>query len=362
MPDRKKKVLFIGSFKSSGKDGTVGGQMYACRSLVNSELKDFVSWTLVDTTASTNLKRPFAIRIYHALTRLVKVLYFLLFKDIEVVMAFCSSGYSFLEKGTFLRIAKRLNKRTILFPRSGHILDQIENNENFKRRVKTIFASCDHIISQGSFWRSFFINKFNLSESKVVTISNWIDINKYNSSKRVVGNPPKILFLGWIEENKGVWDILEAVRKLRNEDFIIDIAGNGADFEKLRQAIDNENLEHKINLLDWVYGDEKIKLLSDADILVLPSYREGLPNVLLEAMASYTAVVVSNVGAIPDLIQSGVNGFLINPGDTDSLVKYLKMYLSDNGLILEHSKNALETIREKNTIESVLPKFKKLLK
>jgi len=358
---KRKRVLFIGSFKNSGRDGNVGGQMYACRSLIESELKDMVQWVLVDTTAQTNLKRSLINRLFYALRRIVKILYLVLFKDIDIVMAFCSSGYSFLEKGTILRIAKRLNKKTILFPRSGYIIDQIERDDRFRRKVKIIFSSCDYIISQGSFWRSFFVDKFNLPVIKVITIPNWINIDYYDSSKKKIGSPLKILFLGWIEKNKGVWEILEAIKRLGNDDFIVDFAGNGTDFEKLKLAISDENLTDKVNLHNWVYGEQKIELLAKADIFLLPSYREGLPNALLEAMASFTAVIASNVGAIPDIIQSGVNGFLIDPGDVNSLTRYLQIYIQNHCLILEHSRSALETIKEKNSINSILPEFMKLL-
>src|SRR5690606_1577459 len=103
------------------------------------------------------------------------------------------------------------------------------------------------------------------------------------------------------------------------------------------------------------------KILNEADILILPSYREGCPNVILEAMASKTAIIASNVGAIPDLIKSGENGFLINSGDADAIAKYITEYLKDPKLILSHSTNGLDFVRRNNSISAVIPKFRKLL-
>ena len=361
MIKKKTNVLFIGSFKKSSKDGTVGGQMYACNSLVNSELKKLVNWILLDSTASTNLNRSFLNRILNGLLRLIKSLYIILFKDVDTVLAFCSSGHSFLEKGMILQMAKLFGKKTIISPRSGHLIDQIEKNEGFRKKANRIFKSCDYVICQGTFWKSFFSKNLHVSEDKLIIIPNWININNYINEKHGIGNPIKILFMGWIEENKGIWNLLEAVKELRDENFIVAFAGNGKEFKKLEMMVKSEKLENKVKLLNWVYGTQKNTILNEADIFVLPSFREGLPNALLEAMASCTAIITSDVGAIPDVVQSGVNGYLIKAGDTKSLVRCLKEYLNNKELIINHSVNALKTVREKNSLEAVIPQFQRIL-
>lgn len=357
----KKRVLFIGSFKTKGDSGNVGGQMFACNSLVNSELKKDFDWVLLDTTSKTNLERSFISRLYYAFLRIIKSIYFLLFKDVDVVMAFCAGGYSFLEKGLILRIAKFLNKKTIIAPRSGHLIDDVNSSEGFRTKVKRILDSCDYIICQGTYWKEYFTGEFAVPESKAVVISNWIELNSYDSQKTAVGNPMRILFLGAIDKKKGIWDLFDSIKQLRNENIIVDIAGNGPEFQKLERMIEEENLGHKINLLNWIYGEDKKKILNEADILILPSYREGCPNVILEAMASKTAIIASNVGAIPDLIKSDENGFLINPGDADAIAKYITEYIEDPALILSHSASGLDLVRANHSMAAVIPKFKKLL-
>jgi len=361
MSKRKKRVLFIGSFKSKGKEGNVGGQMYACTSLVNSNLKDRVDWILIDTTATSNLKRSFINKVYNSFFRLGKTLFYLLFYRVDTVMAFCSTGNSFLEKGAVIKVSKRLGKRTILAPRSGHLIDDINNNTGFKKGVNSIFKSCDAIICQGTFWKSFFKNEFQQPEDKLIVIHNWIDTKKYFSKKPEISNPVKILFLGWVDKNKGIWDIYEAGRVLDRKDFIFQIAGNGNDFEQLDIKIKANGLEGRLNLLNWVYGQQKFDLLREADIFVLPSYREGLPNSLLEAMASSCAIITTNVGAIPDIIEHNVNGIVIKPNSPNELVGAINSYLDNRELIKIHTKNALQTVIEKNSIELIESKFYKIL-
>src|SRR5690554_1162413 len=88
---RKLNILFIGSFKTRGETGNVGGQMFACNSLLNSDLRKEYHWILLDTTSKTNLERSFVSRSYYALLRIIKSVYFIMFKNIDVVMAFCAS-------------------------------------------------------------------------------------------------------------------------------------------------------------------------------------------------------------------------------------------------------------------------------
>lgn len=357
----KKNVFFIGSFKPSGKDGTVGGQMFACKSLVSSKLKEDINWILLDTTASTNLERSFYKRLYKGIYRVFKSIYIILFKDIDTVIAFCSSGYSFMEKGLIIKMAHFFGKKTILAPRSGHLISNIENDKKFRKRAKKIFDSCDYLICQGSFWMSYFSKEFSLPKDKLIKISNWIDINAYQIKTKEIRTPIKILFLGWIEKNKGIWDLLKVVKSLRDENFIIDFAGNGKEYDDFQAAVKSEQLENKIILHGWVHGKAKFNLLKNSDIFILPSYKEGLPNALLEAMASKTAIIASKAGAIPDIIEHNENGYLIDAGNTDLLAHYLKKYLSNKELILKHAENALKTVKEKNSLSAVIPKFKKIL-
>ena len=355
-----KKVLFIGSFKEQGKDGTVGGQMFACKSLVKSKLSDSIDWVLIDTTAKTNKKRNILFRLIPALNRIIRSIYHILFSNIDVVMVFTSSSYSFLEKGLIIKIGNFFKKTTIIAPRSGFLIDEVKNNLNFKNKVKKILNQSSFIICQGTFWEDFFKNEFNISSDKLKVIPNWISVDSYYSNKSKINSPLKILFLGWITKNKGIYDLISAVKEIKDKDFILEIGGNGDEFENLKIIIKKAQLNNKIKLLNWVYGEEKKQLLSQADIFVLPSYKEGMPNSLIEAMSSNTAVISTNVGGIPDLIKSGVNGILIEPGDVLALKNAISFYLDNTVKASVFAQKALEHVRVNNSVESVVDKFQQI--
>jgi glycosyltransferase involved in cell wall biosynthesis len=96
-----------------------------------------------------------------------------------------------------------------------------------------------------------------------------------------------------------------------------------------REKLNNLRLGSVVELLGWIDSDAKVERLRRAHLLVLPSYMEGMPNAIIEAMATGLPVVATNVGAVVDVVTDGVNGFLIPPRNTDRLAKALHDLLLD---------------------------------
>jgi len=146
----------------------------------------------------------------------------------------------------------------------------------------------------------------------------------------------RILFLGALCEPKGVFDLVEACRDLP-EDVTLDMAGAESEqgfAARLETLIDEYGLGERITLLGPVLGDEKIRLFMEHDVFVLPSYVEGLPMSLLEAMAYGMAIVTTDVGAIPSAVKDGKDAIVIKPGDVPALIRAL-LELIDNASLCE---------------------------
>ncbi len=353
-------VLFVGSFISKSKSGHVGGQMYACNSLINSELSKEVNFILLDTTASTNKKRSVLERGLGGFKRMAQFIWFLMFIKIDTVMVFCSSGFSFKEKGLMIRIAKSLGKKTIIAPRSGFLIDDIESSESFKNYANKVFGSADYIICQGNFWKTFFKEHFSIQANRLKLIHNWIRSVSVDREEPKPDNL-KLLFLGWIEKNKGIYDILKAAEILKNENMEWIIGGNGSEFENAKKWVTHHGLGNIVKLEGWILNERKLDLLRSSHIFVLPSYREGLPNALLEAMQAGLAVISTNVGGIPDVIKNDINGFLIEPGDYQLLATHIKSLSTDMKKIETLGQNALETIKKQHSLDIAISKFREIL-
>jgi glycosyltransferase involved in cell wall biosynthesis len=164
-----------------------------------------------------------------------------------------------------------------------------------------------------------------------------------------------ILFLGRVERDKGVFDLLDAIPALRAllPDVRLVCAGAG-DLESVARYAERLGIEEAVSLPGWVGPAEKQSLLERAAVLVLPSYAEGLPMSLLEAMAAGVPVVASGTGGIPDLVADGVNGFLCAPGDVAALERVLRRLMLDPELGRRIASAARESVRLRFAAEGVL--------
>lgn len=131
--------------------------------------------------------------------------------------------------------------------------------------------------------------------------------------------------MGEIGKRKGCFDIPDILEKanLRGLDATMVFAGAGSreDEEALKKELAKRNLDKNVKFAGWVNGREKTKLLEESRIFLFPSYNEGMPMAVLEAMAYGLAVVTTRIGGIPNLITDGQTGFLAKPGENEFLPK-----------------------------------------
>lgn len=358
----KKQVLFVGSFKSKAKDGTVGGQMFACRSLINSNISDKVDWLLVDSTADSNIIQTKWKRLIKACKRLFLFLNYLVFRKVDTCLIFTADGLSFVEKGIMVLLSKVFQKKTILAPRSGVVINDINNSRFMRYYIPFILKRADFIICQGESWRRFYFGLVGSDEAKFITIQNWIDTSEYfildnRNSENIVN----VLFLAWVEKSKGIIDLINAAYRLDNSNIFYHIAGDGNAMAEAKKLVDDYSLTEKFIFYSWVHNNQKLQLLGKTNIYVLPSYFEGFPNALMEAMASKCAVVATRVGGIVDLIENKENGLLFDAGDVNSLAENLKLLADDKPLREMLALNARNTISRNNTIDIAVEKMESLL-
>jgi glycosyltransferase involved in cell wall biosynthesis len=366
----KKKILFVGSFLEKANDGSVGGQMYACRSLLESTLSNEVNWILLDTTGKTVPPPSIYRRAFGALLRIFKFLYLLIIHGPSTILVFSASGASFYEKGLMIIFGKIFRTKTILAPRGGPLIDEISKSKVTRYYFKFVVSCCNYVICQGSFWKGYFSTLLNNNaNSKLVIIPNWINSALYENLKEGIvkrsSNEINILFMGWIQEEKGVNDLFDALLRIDFEGHTVKVnfLGDGSEREKLKKRTASENYKNELcfHFPGWVHGKEKLEYLNKADIFVLPSYSEGMPNSLMEAMAAGIASISSNVGSVPDLIEHQENGILFNPKDINALSEAIKLLVSDQDKRDIFALKSKEKILQNHSINSAVDSFKRIL-
>ena len=133
------------------------------------------------------------------------------------------------------------------------------------------------------------------------------------------------IILGELGKRKGCFDIPEICEKALEDidDVPVILAGDGA-MEELKALFKEKKTEKAVWFPGWVRGTDKDKLLRESSIFLFPSYHEGMPMAVLEAMAYGLAIVTTKVGGIPKLIEHGVSGYLYEPGDVQGMAQSVR--------------------------------------
>jgi glycosyltransferase involved in cell wall biosynthesis len=157
-----------------------------------------------------------------------------------------------------------------------------------------------------------------------------IDPARYGTTPR--GAPGKrLVFVGRLAAVKGVPVLLEAFAKVlaAHPDARLTLVGDGPERPKIEARAGELGLGETVRFAGYLSQDEVTEELARSDLFVLPSFAEGVPVVLMEAMASRLAVVATRIAGIPELVEDGVAGRLVPPGDADALAAAISGLLAD---------------------------------
>lgn len=276
---------------------------------------------------------------------LLKALFILTTKKISIVHIHTSSGFSFLRKSFFVIISKIYLKKVIFHIHASTFYNFFLNkNSLLKFYIHKILKISDLIITLCHDWEVKLKTKY--SNINVITLYNPIVIRQRAHRKDYEqANSLKILFMGFLIPSKGIFDILKIAKKLydinvNNIKFII--AGKGELEKALIKFINANSLNEIVKYVGWVADQKKYDLLESADIFLLPSYNEGMPISILEAMSYSMPIISTRIAGIPDLVNNGKNGFLCNPGQVDEISKIILFLNNNKSLLNAMAKNSYE--------------------
>lgn len=255
------------------------------------------------------------------------------------------SGKSFRRKRVVMAWSRLLGFRNIFHCHGGEFAGFSEKYG--MARVSAILGKCSAVIVLGDYWETFFRQKLGLKD--VFVLPNIVEPPKGPIERPSEVNesaPLKVLFLGLVCRDKGVYDIVEALKLLAPEyDGRIEVvfAGPG-ETDRLREAIDRAGVASMASVVGLVRGAAKEKCLGESRLMLLPSYIEGLPITLLEACAYGIPSVTTPVGSIAELIADGVNGTLVEPGHPEQIAAALRRYADNPALLKEQGSAALKAV------------------
>lgn len=300
------------------------------------------------------------VKFSRAVTCTLQLIVLLSRHSIRIAHLHVASRQSFWRKSILVTICRIFGVRTILHLHGGGFMRFYGEESGYivRRCIEYVFNHVDHIIVLSPQWKrdvaDFTTNKH------VTVIYNAVLIPELDE-RPDADFEPRIVFLGRLGKPKGIYDLLEAFQEI--EKVIpackLDVAGDG-ELERARAYSDELGLGGSVSILGWIDSSEREKLLSNAALFVLPSYAEGMPMSLLEAMAAGLPVVTTNVGGIPDLVTDGIEGIVVEPGDVSALVEAMASILLDSELGDRLGKSAHERIASQFSIDNTIKKLEKL--
>ncbi|QYO62863.1 glycosyltransferase family 4 protein [Leptolyngbya sp. 7M] len=244
------------------------------------------------------------------------------------------------------------------------------------------FSQCAKFIALSESWRDFYSKSFHLSPDQMVVLPNPV-VLPAEVPDRSQQQTITFVFLGRIGEHGGALDVVRSVIAFPRQDkgafdlirafaalpesvraqARLVLAGNG-NVEQAQTLIADLGLADRAVVHAWVNPTQRDQLLANASVFVLPSYNEGLPMSMLEAMAWELPVIVTPVGGIPEVITSGRNGLLVQPGNLMELTEAMKRLIQDHQLRNELGIAAQNTVRAldvKHYMQSILKLYVSIL-
>ncbi|MGC9269495.1 glycosyltransferase family 4 protein, partial [Acidiphilium sp.] len=240
---------------------------------------------------------------------------------------------SLVRKGIVIHVARALGVPVLLHLHAAEIKPFYNQLPRWCQALaRGVFQRADRCIVLGTGWRDWLIETVGVDPARVEIVRNGVP---RVASAAAIGRSSRfrILFLGNLTPRKGVGDLLAALADplLADCAFEAVFAGGGA-VEAYRQQAEDLGLGAKIRFTGWVDRVQAADLTAAAHVLVLPSYNEGLPLVILEALGAGTPVICTPVGSIPEVLRDETTALFVPPGASHEIACALRRLIDDAAL------------------------------
>jgi glycosyltransferase involved in cell wall biosynthesis len=297
-------------------------------------------------------------KLLKALSGYIKFIRICLKQKPDILHIHSSFGASFYRKAVFIYIGKLFKIAVINHIHGAEFDTFYENASPLKKKiVRKVYSKHDVTVVLSQEWKKKF--QEIVSKESVIVLENFAPDPEavYEMKNR----ENYILFLGEVGRRKGAYDIPAVVEKIVKErqDVKFLVCGNG-DIEKVRDILIKRNLHQYVEFKGWIDLQEKARVLNMSKVFFLPTYNEGLPMSILEAMAYGIPVVSTEVGGIPSLVSNGENGYIFKPGSIEEFSKAILKLLEQDELSSSIYINNREKIRSYYSLEANLRKVKEI--
>ena len=176
---------------------------------------------------------------------------------------------------------------------------------------------------------------------KIYVIPNGIRTEEYRPDAVTAGDVPHIMYIGRFSPEKNAVLVPHILARIKEIPWRCTMLGDGLQMDEIQGLIEDFGISKRVSLPGWVSPEQVKEYLQTIDILLMPSFREGMPVSGLQALASGAALVMTDIGACGDMVDEGQNGFLVNAGDEVGYAKALTALLGSREKLISHKKHSL---------------------
>jgi len=307
---------------------------------------------------SPHVEGSIALRIFTATKTFLFFLILLFGHRISLVHCHAAMRGSFWRKSLFALAARALGVPVIFHLHGSEMKTFVERQPQIiQRLISWVLEKQSVVVVLSQSWCNYV--SIISPRARVKILPNYVKLPDLSNKNKFSGQTEvEVLFLGIIGNRKGVFDLLPAFKLALTKvpGMRLIIGGNG-EVERARAMVDDLDIVENVIFAGWINGEEKVTRLRHAQIYVLPSYNEGLPVSLLEAMSWQVPVISTGVGGIPELVSDNVNGILIDAGDQTALSLALVRLAQDAELRLVMGRAGRLQVEHKFSMEVVLPEL-----
>lgn len=332
----------------------IGGMASVIGALSASTLAQHTALALFDTGKKTRDGRSVLEGLQARLTLMREWRTLLRQHRADIAHIHTCSGLTFFLDGLLAWQARRQGCRVVLHVHGG-LFDQFLDGLNPLMGIaaRRISRRADLLIALSEDWRQRLAQR--LPGSRITVLVNGVAEPVGEAMQRSDDSEPTFVFLGQLSTLKGVPVLLAAMTQ-SHAHWRVQLAGSEGEpgfADRMRAQIAEQGLSTRMILLGPVIGSAKDQLLLKADGFVLPSLAEGLPMSLLEAMAARLPVIVTTVGAMPEVIENGIEGLLVPPNDAEALASALDQLAQSSVQRMAMGKAAYAKYRARYSVDAM---------
>lgn len=267
------------------------------------------------------------VKLRVALRALGRLASMLVRRDVALVHVHSAMGASIVRKSAFVMLARAFRVPVVFQMHNGAFVEVYGKLPRAWRAcVRRMLRSCQCVVVLTAAQEQFV--RRSLGHPCVRRINNPVNVAATHLAPDAPA--PQVGFFGLFLESKGVFDLLRAwaLARARLGRGTLVLCGDG-DVAPIVALAEELGVGGSLRVSGWIEGAEKERVMRESLVIALPSYSEAMPMTVLEAMAQQRAVLATRVGAVPEMVEDGVTGLVVEPGDVEGLANAIERLLGD---------------------------------